>query len=55
MAVDVIAVNDPGVAEKQGYELQICGDKLGEKTPGSVYDLQPASRLPEVKTGEWNT
>ena len=47
--------NDPWVAVKQAYELQVNGDKPGKNSTGSIYDIQSAARLPEIKNGDWNT
>jgi hypothetical protein len=47
--------NDPWVAVKQAYELQVSGDKPGKNSTGSIYDIQSAARLPKIKNGDWNT
>jgi hypothetical protein len=46
--------NDPWVAVKQGYEIQICGNESHKLKTGSVYDIQPSIH-PDMKVGEWNT
>ena len=46
--------NDPWVAVRQGYELQVCGTKVTNKHSGAVYDIQAPALLPEIKNGEWN-
>jgi len=45
--------DDPWVAVKKGYEIQISGDQPGEKTTGAIYAIQAATKNP-VKIGEWN-
>ncbi|MDA0767739.1 MAG: DUF1080 domain-containing protein [Verrucomicrobia bacterium] len=47
--------NDPWVAVKQGYELQVSGDTPGKNSTGAIYDIQAAVRLPDIKKGDWNT
>lgn len=46
--------NDPWVAVKQGYEIQICGNKADKLNTGAIYDIQPGLQ-PNMKVGEWNT
>lgn len=46
--------NDPWVAVKQGYEIQICGNESHKNKSGAIYDIQPAIH-PDMKVGEWNT
>lgn len=46
--------NDPWVAVKQGYEIQICGNEAHKNKTGAIYDIQPAIH-PGMKVGEWNT
>lgn len=46
--------NDPWVAVRQGYEIQICNQGDPSKTTGSVYDIQAAAGA-SMKAGEWNT
>jgi len=44
---------NPRVAIDEGYEIQICGDKPGDKNTGSIYAIQSATKTP-VKIGKWN-
>ena len=46
--------NDPWVAVKQGYEIQIAGAEPSKHSTGAVYDFQAASRVPLNPPGEWN-
>lgn len=46
--------DDPWVAVKQGYEIQICGNESHKNKTGAIYDIQPAIH-PDMKVGEWNT
>lgn len=46
--------NDPWVAVKQGYEIQICNKGDANKITGSIYDIQAAAGA-LMKAGEWNT
>jgi hypothetical protein len=46
--------NDPWVAVKKGYEIQICGNESHKNKTGAIYDIQPAID-PGMKVGEWNT
>jgi len=45
--------NDPWVAVREGYEIQINGTKPGKLNIGAVYDIQTAINS-DVKIGEWN-
>ncbi|MBT6400933.1 MAG: DUF1080 domain-containing protein, partial [Verrucomicrobia bacterium] len=45
--------NDPWVAVKKGYEIQICGNEAHKNKTGAIYDIQPAID-PGMKVGEWN-
>ncbi|MGJ8695949.1 MAG: family 16 glycoside hydrolase [Verrucomicrobiaceae bacterium] len=45
--------NDPWVAVKEGYEIQIAGDQVANNQTGSVYEIQAPIANP-VKIGEWN-
>ena len=45
--------NDPWVAVKQGYEIQIAGNEVAKNQTGSVYEIQGPIANP-VKIGEWN-
>ncbi len=46
--------NDPWIAVKQGYEIQICGNESHKNKTGAIYDIQPGIH-PDMKVGEWNT
>ena len=46
--------DDPLVAVKQGYEIQIAGKETANNTTGSVYEIQAPVETP-VKIGEWNS
>jgi len=46
--------NDPWVAVRKGYEIQICDKGTPDKTTGSIYDIQAAADA-KMKIGEWNT
>ncbi len=46
--------NDPWVAVRKGYEIQISGNKANKKNTGGIYDIK-APIASEVKVGEWNT
>lgn len=45
--------NDPWVAVKQGYEIQIHGTKPDKLNIGAIYDIQPATDS-GVHIGKWN-
>ncbi|MGC6426790.1 MAG: 3-keto-disaccharide hydrolase [Akkermansiaceae bacterium] len=45
--------DDPWVAVRQGYEIQISGKEAGNKSTGSIYDIQ-SGITPPLKVGEWN-
>lgn len=45
--------DDPWVAVKQGYEIQIAGNQVAKNQTGSIYEIQPPVANP-VKIGEWN-
>ncbi|MCM8538087.1 MAG: DUF1080 domain-containing protein [Lentisphaeraceae bacterium] len=45
--------NDPQVAIKHGYEIQINRDKASEYTTGAIYGLKAPSHIP-LRKGEWN-
>jgi len=46
--------NDPWVAVRKGYEVQVSGDKAGKLATGAIYDLQGGSHIPLKRPGEWN-
>jgi hypothetical protein len=46
--------NDPWVAIRQGYEIQICGNQADKLHTGAIYDIQPGI-APNMKIGDWNT
>ncbi|MDB4578495.1 DUF1080 domain-containing protein [Akkermansiaceae bacterium] len=45
--------DDPWVAVKQGYEIQIAGNEVANNQTGSVYEIQAPIANP-IKIGEWN-
>lgn len=51
--------NDPWIAVKTGYEIQIDDLALpegkGEHKTGAIYDIVPPSTLASKQVGEWNT
>ncbi len=51
--------NDPWIAVKTGYEIQIDDLALpegrAENKTGSIYDIVPPSVLTSKQVGEWNT
>lgn len=46
--------NDPWVAVKQGYEIQICDTGGAKHDTGSVYSFKAATAIPTGETGTWN-
>ena len=46
--------DDPWVAVKEGYEIQICDTADAKHRTGSIYDFKDASDVPTHKPGEWN-
>lgn len=46
--------NDPWIAVKQGYEIQISGRGVDKKSTGSIYDIQAPIANPLKKNGAWN-
>jgi type 1 glutamine amidotransferase len=46
--------DDPWVAVKQGYEIQLCDAAPAKHRTGSVYDFQDARAVPTKPPGEWN-
>lgn len=45
---------DPWIPVKEGYEIQIDGDKPGTHATGSVYSFKAADSVPIRPAGEWN-
>lgn len=45
--------DDPWIAVKQGYEIQISGDQVADNQTGSIYKIQPPVANP-IKIGAWN-
>jgi hypothetical protein len=45
---------DPWIPVREGYEIQIAGDKPGKNSTGAVYDFQGATEVPLKPAGEWN-
>jgi type 1 glutamine amidotransferase len=46
--------DDPWVAVKQGYEIQICDVDPPKHRTGSVYSFQDATEVPTFDVGQWN-
>ncbi|MDP0492166.1 MAG: DUF1080 domain-containing protein [Verrucomicrobiota bacterium JB023] len=46
--------NDPWIAVRQGYEVQIAGTEVNKKATGSIYDIQAPVAIPLKPAGEWN-
>ncbi len=46
--------DDPMVAVKKGYEIQIYSDKPAKNCMGAVYAAQAPTSIPVRKPGEWN-
>lgn len=46
--------DDPWVAVKEGYEIQIAGDKPAKNSTGAIYDFKAADEIPLRPAGEWN-
>ena len=46
--------DDPWVAVKEGYEIQICDTAAEKHNTGSVYSFQAPSSVPTKPAGEWN-
>lgn len=46
--------SDPGVAIKDGYEVQVSGSEANQTGTGSIYDIQAPSHIPLRKDKEWN-
>lgn len=46
--------NDPWVAVRQGYEVQICDEADAKHRTGSFYDIQDSTGVPTKPVGEWN-
>ncbi|GEM_PF-214124 len=45
---------DPWLPVKEGYEIQIAGDKPDKSATGSIYSFQAATEVPLKPAGEWN-
>jgi hypothetical protein len=45
---------DPWIPVREGYEIQIAGDKPSKNSTGSIYDFQAAESIPLKPAGEWN-
>ena len=45
--------NDPWVAVKEGYEIQICDTEKGNET-GSIYNFKRSTEVASKPAGEWN-
>lgn len=45
--------DDPYIAVRQGYELQIAGTEAGIKSTGAIYDIQTGNK-PGHHIGHWN-
>jgi hypothetical protein len=45
---------DPWVPVKEGYEIQIAGDKPSKHSTGAVYDFQGPTEVPLRPAGQWN-
>lgn len=45
---------DPWIPVKEGYEIQIAGDKPGKNSTGAIYSFQAADSVPIRPAGEWN-
>lgn len=46
--------NDPWVAVKKGYEIQISGRGIDKQSTGAIYDVQAPVENPLKADGEWN-
>jgi hypothetical protein len=46
--------DDPWVAVRQGYEIQIMGNRPTDKHTGAIYDFQAPESVPLKPAGEWN-
>ncbi len=46
--------DDPWVAVKKGYEIQIYSSTISKNSMGSVYSAQAPTTCPAKKPGEWN-
>ena len=47
--------DDPWVAVKKGFEIQISGSEPSVETTGAIYNLQAPVEIPLVPADEWNT
>ena len=46
--------DDPWVAVKKGYEIQIYNDKIAKNSMGAVYSAKEPTSIPARAPGEWN-
>lgn len=46
--------DDPWVAVKQGYEIQVSGRGIDKNSTGAIYDMQAPVENPLKADGEWN-
>lgn len=46
--------DDPWVAVKEGYEIQISGTEVNNKSTGAIYDIQAPVSVPLNPAAEWN-
>jgi hypothetical protein len=44
---------DPWIPVREGYEIQIAGDKPDEHATGAVYSFKRADKIP-LRAGDWN-
>ena len=45
---------DPWIPVREGYEIQIAGDKPTKHATGSIYSFQAPTAVPLKPAGEWN-
>ena len=45
---------DPWKPVKEGYEIQICGDKPSKNSTGAIYSFKAPDEVPLKAPGEWN-
>lgn len=46
--------DDPWVAVREGYEVQICGTEVSDKSTGAIYEIQAPVSIPLNPPAEWN-
>jgi hypothetical protein len=46
--------NDPWIPVREGYEIQISGDKPEKNMTGSIYSFQAPTKIPLKPAGQWN-